>query len=196
MRFGPSALGRVLDGEQDLPRSGCVAVPVQPSRVQEHRPRPDAFEGMLDQEIGYLIVLRPDIFQQPAQLRNVPLSVAEFEDQLALGRIAGYVEGLVERPIGRTNPQVGVEHQKRMADRLHDGLRERPRGVHRIFRALSLGDVDEGDDHPLDPVIAGPVGQDAPQSTTLRRGPKPRSRSSRACRARIVRRRAEPGRRS
>ena len=48
-----------------------------------------------------------------------------------------------------------------MADRVDDAVGIGARSLDLPFRRLDLGDVGEGDDHPVDPVVLGAVGQDA-----------------------------------
>ena len=63
-----------------------------------------------------------DVFEQGAQVGDVPLAVAQFVDEPALGLTGRDVERLVEGAVGRADAQGGVEDEERLADRVHDVL--------------------------------------------------------------------------
>ena len=56
---------------------------------------------------------------------NVPLAVAELVDQLVFGFAGRDMEGLVECAVRALYAEVGVEHQKRLANSIDDILRVR-----------------------------------------------------------------------
>ena len=69
---------------------------------------------MLDQVILDRGFLRQDLLQQFAQLRDIPLPITEFVDELADGVFRRNTEIPVKRTIGAFDAQVGIEHQQRL----------------------------------------------------------------------------------
>jgi len=69
-------------------------------------------------------VPRNNVFEDSPQSRNVPLPVAQLVKHSAL-RIPGLRR---ERPVkgttSRNDPQVSIEHDKRLPDGVNDGLRQ------------------------------------------------------------------------
>ena len=70
------ALGDVLDGQQD--ERWLVICLDQPSGVQLHRAQTDVLELMVHRKVADLVVARQHIFEQPSQLGDIPLIVAQF----------------------------------------------------------------------------------------------------------------------
>ncbi len=68
----------------------------------------------------------------------------------------------IERAARRDHAKVGVEHDERLAHGVDDVGGIGPRGFDCAFRRLCLGDVGEGDDHTLDAVVLGTIGQYTP----------------------------------
>ena len=153
--LGTLALGDVLDGEQDQVRTAAAAG--EGARVEQHGPPADLRELVLDLEVGQPPRVGQDLAEQRPQPRNVQLAVAQLVHGPADGRLRRELEGLVEGPVRRLHAQVGVQHQQRFADRVHDGLGVEPRLLERL-----RGDVRERDHDTLDPVVARAIGQHLP----------------------------------
>jgi hypothetical protein len=106
-----------------------------------------SFEGMLDLELLDSLTLRQDLRKQLAQARDVPLVVAELVDHAPFGLGGSDLEGLVEGRVGGLDPEVSVQDEERLADRLDDAFGEdsgflpvlRDRGLvgHRLCTSLS-----------------------------------------------------------
>jgi hypothetical protein len=88
-------------------------------------------------------------------------AVAQIVDHPALGLLAGDVEGPIKRSVCRAHPKVRREHEQRLAHGLHDALGELPGALDLLLPELALGDVGEGDHDAIDPVVAGPIRQEA-----------------------------------
>ena len=138
------ALGDVLDGEQD--RRAAIVRLQQPPRVEQHRALADVLELVLHLVVVELVVARQHLLEQPAQLGDVPLAVAQLVQQPAFGLLARDAEAAVERLARRPHAQLGVEHEQRLAHRRDDAL-----GV--LVGALEQLDVDQHHDHAVDPVV-------------------------------------------
>ena len=90
--------------------------------AQQHRPLPDAFEFVRDLEVLEKALPGQDLFEQGAQLRNVPLAVAQFI-HAALQRLTrGDFETFTKGFVGGLDPQLLVEHQQGW-NRLDDRFR-------------------------------------------------------------------------
>jgi hypothetical protein len=55
-------------------------------------------------------VLRDDLFQQSSKRGDVPLTIAQGIQQLALDLLTVHAERQVKRTAGGDNPQISVEH--------------------------------------------------------------------------------------
>ena len=64
--------------------------------VEQHHPAPDDREGMLELEVVEDRALGDDVLEEGAQVRDVPLTVAQLVDQAVLGLLGRDVERLVK----------------------------------------------------------------------------------------------------
>ena len=80
--------------------------------------------------IGY------DLFQQQAELWNVPLAVAQFIKALSFGAEGVGRELHIERPARGDDPQIFVEDDQRFTNGVYHRLRERA-GVFDLAELLS-----------------------------------------------------------
>src|SRR6185503_4477033 len=95
------------------------------SSVEQHHAASDDGEIVFELEVVEDGARRNDVLEQRAQIRNVPLSVAQLVDEPVLGLFRGNVKGLIEGAIRRVNAQTAVENQQRLANRVDDILRIR-----------------------------------------------------------------------
>jgi len=68
------------------------------------------------------VVIKPfvcweKLLKQCPKRRDVPLFVADIEDEMSDGFSLLYLEDVIEAPVGRENIQVRIQNQKRFADR-------------------------------------------------------------------------------
>ena len=82
---------------------------------------------MLDLIALHHAFLGQDFFQQRAELRDVPLSVAQRIKQPALGVLGADLEDRIERPVRRDHAQILVQHENRLAHGVDNALGERQR---------------------------------------------------------------------
>ena len=128
--LGTLVLGDVLDGEQEQALAAFHRR--EPAGVEQHDFRADRGERVLHFEIVNGIEVLQDSVEQRPQTGDIPLTVAEVVNELALRFHFRDAEGEVERAIRGHDVQTLVEHNKRFAQRGNDilGVRER------IFRLL------------------------------------------------------------
>jgi hypothetical protein len=81
---------------------------------------------MLDLECLDGLALKQEVREQLAQAWDVPLVIAELVDHAPFGLGGFDPEGLVEGTVGALEPQVSVQDEERLADRLDDGFGEDP----------------------------------------------------------------------
>ena len=105
----------------------------------------------------------PDAIEEVAQTRIVEGQRARAADDLPDGVFPLGAEGFVEDFAGGNDPKVVIENHERLANGLDDAVGIGPRRFDFALRHLQLGNVGEGDDHALDPVVLRAIGQDAPQ---------------------------------
>ena len=98
--------------------------------------------------------------EQLAQARGAPLPVSEIGEELPRGVAGLDPEQAMEGAVAANHAQGAIEHQERLANRVHDALREDARGLCALG-TLGLGDVHEGDDQALDGVARRAIGLDA-----------------------------------
>ena len=100
--------------------------------------------------------------EEQAQTRIVEVQSAGRADGLSNGLFPLGAEGVVKGDAGGNDPKFAIENHKRLANGLDDAVGIGPRRFDFAFRHLQLGNIGEGDDHALDPVVMRLVGQDAP----------------------------------
>jgi hypothetical protein len=110
------ALGNILDGEQDQLQL------INPTRVEQHYPMAEGFKIVLDLEALEEVVFRQDFGEQTAQLRDVPLAVAELVDQPALSRSAVNLESFEKCAIGGLHAEVVVQDEERLRHCIQNDL--------------------------------------------------------------------------
>src|ERR1700730_1406067 len=70
-------------------------------------------------------------------------------------------KGAVEGTARRDDAKLLVEHDERLANSVDDAVGIGPRCLDCPFGGFPLGYVGKGDDHPFNPIVPGPVGQNA-----------------------------------
>ena len=93
-----------------------------PAGIEEHHASADRREFVLDLIGLDGAALRNDVFEERPEPRNVPLPVAQLEDQLAFRLARRHGESPVERAARGNHAQVRVEHEKGLAYGVDDGL--------------------------------------------------------------------------
>src|ERR1700730_2501552 len=96
-----------------------------PAGVQEHRTTSTVRKIMLDFAVFHRAMLREDSSKQRSQRGFIPLSVAEFVEQLTLGGHGTDCEDTIECPGSRHDAQIFVEDDKRFADGINDRVCKR-----------------------------------------------------------------------
>jgi hypothetical protein len=118
--IGLATPGYVLDSQKD--GGSCAILVKYPPRVEQHHAPPDRRKFVLHLIGVYGAALRNDVFEERAEPRNVPLPPAQVEDQLAFRLARGHTESPVEGAARGDHTQVRVEHEKRLAYGVDDGL--------------------------------------------------------------------------
>ncbi len=95
-------------------------------------PKPGEFA--LDLELVHAGLVRQDLAERAPQFGNVPLAPPQQIDELPLDLVRAHLERLVEGSARRDDPQFHVEHDKRLADGVHNRLGQR----------VSAGEAREG----------------------------------------------------
>ena len=90
--------------------------------IEQHHASADRREFVLDLISLDGAALRNDVFEERAEPRNVPLPVAQVEDQLAFRLAWRHCESPVERAARGNHAQVRVEHEKGLAYGVDDGF--------------------------------------------------------------------------
>ena len=150
-------LGDVLDGEQD--QVFPTAITDELSGIEQNAPPARPRGPVRELDVLELVIFRQDLFDHVPQVRNIPLPAAKLVQRPPDDLARCQVEQLVERPVGRLHPYLGIQDHQGLAARLDDRLCIHARLVDRLARASSLGDVYEGDDEAGDPVVPCAVGQ-------------------------------------
>ena len=136
-------------GQRVLP-----ALPKEPPGVEQHGLPADVLEIVLHLVALEPVVPRPHLLQEPAQLGDVPLTVAEIVEEAALRFFGRLLEEAIERLTRGHHAQPRVQHQERLPHRGHDALG--------IFAGTPQRvDVDQHDHRAVDLVLQGLVGPDA-----------------------------------
>jgi hypothetical protein len=103
-------------------------------------------------EVLDLRPLRKHLLQEAAEGGDVPLAVSDVVEQLVERLRLRRLEDSEESPVGQLDSQLGVEHQDRLADGLHEGIR--------LLALLDRVDVEEHDRRAFDLVVDRAVGPD------------------------------------
>jgi hypothetical protein len=117
-------LGDILHAKQNRRVGAALGehlAGVQPDRAGS-KPR----KLVLDFIALHHALLGYDFFQQHAKLWNVPLSIAQRVEKPTFGVLGTDLECRIEGATRGDHPQVFVEDENRLADRIDDALRERP----------------------------------------------------------------------
>ena len=141
--LGSPPVRDALNGEQNR-RVMLVLVEDLP-RIQEHDPLADVGEFVRDLVALQLAALRHDLFKQLPQTRNVPLAIAEGEEQPAEGMLPVDTKRQIERPACRNDTEILIEYEKWLTHSVNDRLCERPSVVNASQRLAAL--------HGLNPCV-------------------------------------------
>ena len=95
------------------------------ARIQEHDAPPNSGEITIDFVSLDRRMILGDRFQNCAKLRDIPLTIVDLVNQMTADILIDEMEGLIEGPARGDDAQVVVEHQKRIANGIDDGMRER-----------------------------------------------------------------------
>ncbi len=120
--FRLPALGDVVDGQQNpIGSDGGVA---QAAGVEQHRALAQLRELMVHLEIIESVILREDFLEQRPQPGNVPLAIAQVVNEPADGFFGRHPKVFIEGAARAAHAQGTVQHQQRLAHRVHGGLSE------------------------------------------------------------------------
>ncbi len=103
---------------------------------------------------------RSEAIEEVAQCRAIEAAVADRVELPAHGLLGLDQKGVVERATCGDDAEFVVEHDERLADGVDDVVGIGPRCLDCPLGRFSLGYVGEGDDHSLDMIVLGAVGQD------------------------------------
>ena len=95
--------------------------------VQAHGALSEVGEFMLDLVALHHALLGYDFLEQHAELRNVPLAIAQRVKRPALGVVGLDPEGRIKGAARGDHAQLLVEHKNGLADGVDNALSERPR---------------------------------------------------------------------
>src|SRR5580704_16301545 len=114
--------------------------------VEQHHPPPENREVVLQLEVVENRTLGNNIFQESAQIGDVPLAVAQLVNQAVLGFFEGDLKSLVEGAVTRSHPQSGIENQERLAHGVDDVLSVGFNGLQLRLGTPALGHIFHGQD--------------------------------------------------
>src|SRR5207247_6921662 len=97
-RFGPFALGNVLNAQKDHLRAASSVL--EHASIDQKGAAPDLFKVLRDFEVVEETAAGDDILHQFAQPGNIPLAVAQLKNRAALRFRRRDLEGAVERVVG------------------------------------------------------------------------------------------------
>ena len=115
--------GDVLDAEQNGPVGAFLVEEL--AGIEAHRALAEVGKDVLDLIAFHHAVLGNDLFQEHAELRDVPLAVAQRVEQPALGVLGADPEGQVEGTAGGDHAQLLVENDDGLAHRVDNALGKR-----------------------------------------------------------------------
>ena len=90
--------------------------------IDQHHASADRGEFVLDLIGLDRAALRNNVFEDCPEFRDVPLPVAQLEEQPALRLPGGHRESAIKRAARSNHAQVQIEHEKRLAYGVDDGL--------------------------------------------------------------------------
>ena len=88
--------------------------------------RPDARKIMFDFVVFHGPLFGENFSQQHAKLRNIPLTVSQVIQELALGMVGLDLEFQIERLARSNDTKILIENDQRLSNRIHDGVRKYP----------------------------------------------------------------------
>ena len=130
-------LGDVLDRQESELLS--ISLVEHLACVQQHRASPDHGKVPLDFISLHRGMPGPDIFQKQSKLGDIPLSIAQPVNRPAVNVLTVQLERLIESAVGGDDAQAPVEDKQRIAERVHNRLRERARVVE-VSDRLAVGE--------------------------------------------------------
>ena len=150
--LGELPFSDILKGQQD--QRSLIGRLNQSPGVQSHRPPTDFFELVFHLEVRNVILQRQHLDQQPPQVGDVPLSVAQFKQRSVESVLRHDLKRLVERAAGGLNAQVLIQHQQWFADCGDDAL-----GI--LVSALDRIHIDQHYDDAVDQIVHSSVGAES-----------------------------------
>ena len=127
LTFGGTPIGDIFECQENE-IAGVSLIEYLP-RIQEHRTSSDNGKVSLDFVSLHHGVLWRDVLQQQPKFGDIPLAIAQPIYRTTLNVLTIHPERLIESAICSDNAQVLIENQERIADRIHDRLRERVRFI-------------------------------------------------------------------
>src|ERR1035437_6960525 len=94
------------------------------TRIQEHDAPPNSGEITIDFVSLDRRMIFSDRFENCAKLRDIPLTIVNLINQMPPDILIDELEGLIEGPARGDDAQIVIEHQKRVANGIDDGVRE------------------------------------------------------------------------
>ena len=128
----------VTSSMPSMDQLGFALLADEAPRIEQHDALAERLENMLHRVVLDGFVLRERFVEQPAQIRDVPLPVAEVVEQLPLGVAGRDAEQPIEGRVRALHAQPPVEHEQRMAHRVDDRLGEVARLAERFVRVVEL----------------------------------------------------------
>ena len=101
---------------------GCAILVKHAAGIEQHHAPADRWEFVLDLISLDGAALRNKVFEERPEPRNVPLPVAQIEEQSAFSFPWRHRKRPVKRTARGNHAQVRVEHEKGLAHRVDDGL--------------------------------------------------------------------------
>ena len=155
----PLALGDVVEHHQDLPRGQGLLANLQ--RVHEQRSHSPRRQLDVDFEILDDLLAAPKAIEKAAQRLDIEAVIIDRVELSTHGLPRLDRKGAVEGTARRDDAKLLIEHDERLANGVDDAVGIGPRRLDCPFGCFPVGYVGEGDNHPLNPIVLGPVGQNA-----------------------------------